>query len=290
MKLILVPTDFSENATHALEYAVETAHVINAGLLVIYVYNPPVSFQSALQSVAAEDVDRATRIAREKLNAIVNTVQEEFPGVSCQYEIGIGDVVGEILALAKKRNTNLIIMGTQGASKMVNVLFGSNTAAIIEKADCPVLCIPQNLTFKTPEKILFATNFSYNDIEGARQLVQLAHGFGSSVIFGHVVVGAEETDEERAVVEKFAHEIRLLTNYDKISSKVISDANLNLGLDALIEKSGVDMIALATRRRGLFEKFYNPSITKKFSYYTKIPLLAFHNPKDEEKTGRDFHA
>lgn len=288
MKRILVPTDFSENAVHALEYAVETARVIQANMVLVYVYNPPVSYQSALQSVAADDISRVTKDARVKLKAMAETIEHEFPGVSCTYEVGVGEVVREILTIAKKSEADFIVMGTQGASRMANVLFGSNTAAIIEKSDCPVLCIPQNLIFTAPKRILFATNFSFSEIEAAQQLIAIAKGFDASVIFGHVVVGMEETEDERAVIEKFAQEIRLLTNYDKISGRVISDANINLGLDALIEKIEVDMIALATRKRGLFEKFYNPSLTKKFSYYTQIPLLAFHSPRDLEKTGRDF--
>lgn len=288
MKLILVPTDFSENATHALEYAVETANALGAGLLVMSVYNPPVSVQSALQTVIAEDTTRATKTYRDKLSAIADTVKTEFPRVACAVHVAIGDVVREIVSLAKDRKADMIVMGTQGASKVVNVLFGSNTASVIEKADCPVLCIPQGLNYKAPKKILFATNFSYSDIEGSKKLVSLAKGFNAEVVFGHVVVGAEETDEERSLVDKFAKEIQLLTGFEKITGKVISDAHVNAGLDALIDQTHVNMIALATRKRNLFERIYNPSITKKFSYYTNIPLLAFHTPKDEEKTGRDF--
>lgn len=288
MNLIVVPTDFSENATHALEYAVETANALGTSLLVMSVYNPPVSVQSALQAVAADDTTRTTKLYREKLNTIAATVKAEFPTVPCNVHVSVGDVVREIVSLAQDRKADMIVMGTQGASKVVNVLFGSNTASVIEKAGCPVLCIPQSLDYNTPKKILFATNFSYGDIEGSKKLVALAKGFNAEVIFGHVVVGAEETDEEKAVVDRFAKEIQLLTGYEKISGKVISDAHVNAGLDALIEQGNVDMIALATRKRNLFEKIYNPSITKKFSYYTNIPLLAFHAPKDEEKTGRDF--
>ncbi|MBX2963262.1 MAG: universal stress protein [Cyclobacteriaceae bacterium] len=288
MKLILVPTDFSENASHAIEYAVETAHAVGAGLLVMTVYKPPVSVQSSLQTVIADDTVRMTSQYRDKLKTIAQTVSEEYPNVSCEIHVAIGDVVREIISLADEKNADMIIMGTQGASKVVNVLFGSNTSAVIEKASCPVLCIPQNLHYTKPRKILFATNFSYSDIEGAKILVRLAKGFDASLIFGHVVVGIEETDEEKAVVEKFAKEIQLLTDYEKIKGRVISDATVNTGLDHLIETTEVDIIALATRRRNVFEKLYNPSITKKFSYYTTIPMLAFHTPTDDERTGGDF--
>lgn len=288
MKRILVPTDFSENASHAIEYAAETAKAVGAELIILNVYRPPVSTQSAIHAVMAEDVGRETKAAKARLKTITDTIQDEYKGLACTYDVAVGEPVPEILARASEKKVDLIVMGTQGASKVVNVLFGSNTASVIEQASCPVLCIPFNLTYKKPEKILFATNFAYSDIDGAKQLVELAKGFKSSLVFAHVVVGTEETDAEREVIEKFASEIKLQTGYAQISGTVISDATINTGLDALIEKHGADMIALATRKRNVFEKLFNPSITKKYSYHTTVPLLAFHNPADDEQTGKDF--
>jgi nucleotide-binding universal stress UspA family protein len=288
MKLILVPTDFSENALHAIEYAAETAKATGAGLIILHVYTPPVSMQSSIRAVMAEDVGRETKAAKARLKTVADTISEEYKGLTCTFNVAVGDPVPEILAYAEEKKADLIVMGTQGASKLANVLFGSNTASIIEKAGCPVLCIPFNLAYRKPEKILFATNFAFSDIEGARQLVELAKGFKSSLIFAHVVVGTEETDAEREVIEKFASEIKLQTGYPEIKGTVISDATINTGLDALIEKHGADMIALATRKRNVFQKLFNPSITKKYSYHTTVPLLAFHHPADEEQTGKDF--
>ena len=288
MKRILVPTDFSENALHAIEYASETAKAVGAELVILHVHIPPVSMQSAIHSVMAEDVGRETKAAKARLKAIANTIQEEYKSLICIFDVAVGEPVPEILDYAQEKAVDLIVMGTQGASKMANVLFGSNTASIIEKASCPVLCIPFNLSYKNPEKILFATNFAYSDIDGAKKLVVLAKGFKSSLIFAHVVVGTEETDAEREVIEKFASEIKLQTGYAQISGAVISDATINTGLDALIEKYNADIIVLATRKRNLFQKLFNPSITKKYSYHTTVPLLAFHNPSDDEQTDKDF--
>lgn len=288
MKHILVPTDFSENASYAIEYAAETARAIGAEVTILNVYIPPVSMQSAIHAVMAEDIGRETKSARERLKTIAQTIQGEFKGITCSYEVVVGEPVPQILTWANNHQVDLIVMGTQGATKMANVLFGSNTASVIEKANCPVLCIPFNLSYKKPSTILFATNFAYSDIAGAEKLVNLAKGFGASLTFAHVVVGMEETDDEREVIQRFASEVKLQTGYDKISGTVISDANINTGLDTLIEKYRVDIIALATRKRNLFQKVFNPSITKKYSYHTTVPLLVLHHSGDEEQTGSDF--
>lgn len=266
----------------------ETAKAIKCAVLVVHVYSPPVSFQSAIHSVMAVDVDRNTRQISEKLSDLTQMLNEEYPSVSSDFELIVGEPVSEILTLSTLKRPDLIVMGTKGASKIANVLFGSNTAAIIEKSECPVMCIPQSLPFTVPEKILFATNFAYSDIEESIKLTEIAKPFNASIIFGHVVVGVEDTDEEREVIEKFSNEVKLQSGYNNISGMVISDATVSTGLDLLIEKSGVDMIALSTRKRSVFEKIYNPSITKKYSYHSTIPLLAFHNLNESFETERDF--
>ena len=40
---ILVPTDFSANAAHALTYASLLAKAMNAELIILHVYTPPVT-------------------------------------------------------------------------------------------------------------------------------------------------------------------------------------------------------------------------------------------------------
>jgi nucleotide-binding universal stress UspA family protein len=279
MKRILIPTDFSANANNALEYAVETANALKAEVVILHVHNPPLTRQSALYTVISEDFSRITHDARERIHAVAEAIASEYPELNCRTEVAVGDPVDEILSLAETREVDLIVMGTKGASRVTNVLFGSNTAAVIERADCPVLCIPDGVQFKSPEKILYATDFSYSDIGAAVKLAEMAQAFKASLIFAHVVVGADESEEEVAVIRKFAEEIRKVTGYENISGLVISDASINTGLDALIEKTGVDIIALATRKRSLFDRIFNPSITKKLSYYTNIPMLAFHVEK-----------
>ena len=288
MKVLLTPTDFSENAANALEYATETANALGARLIIAHVYNPPLAIQTGLHAVMAEDTARATELAHEKLAVITNTIKQEYPSLSCSYEIIVGNPVSEILELARQRNVDLIVMGTQGASRVVNVIFGSNTASIIEKSECPVLCIPYSTPFKEPKKIVFATSFQYSDIVEASKLVEVARVFNASILLAHIVVGAEETDEEKEVLEKFAKEVKIHTGYDKISGKVISDAAIHTGLDLLVEKTKADMIVLSTHKRSFFQKFIKPSLTTKFSYYTTIPLLAFHSTADQFDTESDF--
>src|SRR5690606_32919564 len=151
-------------------------------------------------------------------------------------------------------------MGTFGANKIGNMLFGSNTALVIEKSSCPVLSVPFSVPFRVPYKMLFATNFSYNDLKGAVQLAAIARAFDASMIIAHIMIDDAARHHEDGLIDKFSREVKLLTDYPKISYRLISDNTVSMGLDAVIAETQADMIALSMRKRGIFEQFYNPSI------------------------------
>ena len=170
-------------------------------------------------------------------------------------------------------------MGTQGASSIEKVLLGSNAADIIEKAECPVLVVPAGQRFVYLKRIVFATDYAYSDIEGAQLLTSIAQVFEATITFVHVTRQEDDFDDELKVIQQFSEDIKMITGYQNINFKIVSDNTVFMGLDAIIENAGTDLMALSTRRRSLFEKLYNPSLTKKLAQYTQIPLLAFKAQK-----------
>lgn len=287
MKTILIPTDFSANANNALEYAAEISHHAGASLRLLHVYTPIVSRSNIISALITDEVEDAKKEALDKLQVFRSTLESEYPGISCKTSVSVGEAVEEILTASQSINADLIIMGTLGASNLTRTLFGSNTASVVEKSACPVLCVPAGSTFKVPKRILFATNFSFDDIQGVIKLVSIARPFKSEIMVGHVDTSTEE-DEEDASMQKFVKEVELATNYPKFTQKIVSDHNVSMGLDLIIQESEVDLVALSTHKRNFFEKFYNPSLTKKISLYSNIPILVFQNPHDDEDTGKDF--
>lgn len=262
---ILVPTDFSENANQAIEYAVEICRATRSGLVLLHVCTEhPYAIREHLQ-------------AEEKLSVLCKAISDEYVEISCEASIATGQVVDEILLRAEQTNAGLIVMGTQGATNLGKLFFGSNTASVIEKATCTVLSVPGNFNFRKPVKMLFSTNFTRDDLKAAVDFVNFAKAFQAAVIIAHVSVEHEREELETSMIEIFASEVAHLTDYKKISSKVVSENTIGMGLDALIAETGADIIALSTRRRGIFEKLYNPSLTKKLSLQANIPLLAFHS-------------
>lgn len=288
MKTILVPTDFSANANNALEYAAEIAHLNEAVLVLLHVYTPAVSKSNIISAFITDEVEDAKKEILEKLNVVRKTLELEYAGITCHTQVAIGETVTEIIAVSNQLPADLIIMGTLGASNLTRSLFGSNTASVVESSSCPVMCIPAGYTFQVPKRILFATNFSYDDVEGVSRLATLANVFKSEIMIGHVDTSPEEDETEETSMQKFIDEVKLASGYSDITHRIVNDHNVSMGLDLIIQESAVDMVALSTHKRNFFEKFYNPSLTKKISLYSDIPIVVFQNPRDNERTGKDF--
>ncbi len=57
MKLIVVPTDFSPLADNALKYGVDLASAMGSGLMIVHVYQIPISYSEVpLITVSIEEI------------------------------------------------------------------------------------------------------------------------------------------------------------------------------------------------------------------------------------------
>jgi nucleotide-binding universal stress UspA family protein len=63
----------------------------------------------------------------------------------------------------------------------------------------------------------------------------------------------------------------------EIKCSTIVQANIEEGIQEYIHEHGINLIAVTTHKRGVIEKMFNPSLTKKMLFHTHIPLLVFHS-------------
>ena len=137
MKTIIVPTDFSPIATNAMHYAIDMAKSINASILLLHVYQVPVSFtDTPIVLVSIEDLRKG---AEEQIAHLKTEVEHLTSGSLKVYtETRLGNVADELENLCNKINPFAVVMGTKGASGVERILFGSNTLTAIRHLTWPV--------------------------------------------------------------------------------------------------------------------------------------------------------
>lgn len=137
---ILVPIDFSTNATMALEEAVDLAQKYQATIDVIYVI-PQVIFHPdwATDIEDAVDINDITEEARQ---AVANMTEPyQTSGVSIKAHVLSGGPYIEILRLAKQLNTDLIVVGAHGTSQRKPALMGSVAEKVVRESPCSVFTV-----------------------------------------------------------------------------------------------------------------------------------------------------
>jgi nucleotide-binding universal stress UspA family protein len=140
---ILVPTDFSPPADHALQVAIDVARQSGGKLLLVHVIDPPPylsTMAAEVTTVAVLEIQERTRKwAQDRLAKIA---KEKIPaGVQVETMLVEGIPFHEILELSRQKHSDLIVMATHGHTGVKHFLLGSTTERVVREAKCPVLTV-----------------------------------------------------------------------------------------------------------------------------------------------------
>lgn len=157
---ILAATDLSEPATVALEWAVEIAADHRAELHVLHALNLT-GWSTDYLEVDAQVPAQIHQSAQERLEETVSSLAREQLCISC--ETKVGEPCETVLATARSRDSDLIVVGTRGQRGLDYLLLGSTAQRVVQRAHCPVLTVhPKDAQKERPiRKIIVATDFSH---------------------------------------------------------------------------------------------------------------------------------
>jgi nucleotide-binding universal stress UspA family protein len=143
MTRILVATDGSEGADHAVDYAARWAKNVGADLLIVNVVGglPERVFRSfthaqyawldeLLESIAADTLAKARERARSL--GVATTLLESRTG----------EVAQTIIDIAQEKGAEAIVVGRRGAGRVAGLLLGSVSQKLVSLAPLPVIVIP----------------------------------------------------------------------------------------------------------------------------------------------------
>ena len=141
---ILIPTDGSELAEHAVMNGLSLAKTMGAKVSVIVVEEPfnwssvPETNARAIAEVVAKHAEQIKQHATSVLNRAANAAKQT--GVSCEtIQMEHDQPYQAIIATAKDKSCDLIVMASHGRSGLSAVLLGSVTNKVLTHTKTPVL-------------------------------------------------------------------------------------------------------------------------------------------------------
>lgn len=191
-RLILVPTDLSGPAAHAIRYASSLAERFGARLLMIYAdpFIPPTDFTANTAGVFALSRDAMMVAARKELQQ--HAKQNVRAGVPFDLRVLVGEPLDTIVAQVPQSGADLVVMGTHGRTGMSRLLVGSVTEAVMRIAPAPVIAVnPLTTDMAGIEKVLCVVNFTSTCRDALRYAAALASGDGTPLVLLHAVDGVQ---------------------------------------------------------------------------------------------------
>jgi nucleotide-binding universal stress UspA family protein len=142
IQTILVPTDFSEGAARALDWARTLAQAFRAAIVVLHVLELPVTWTplgglgSLPTPLSTESVDQLTSEAQ----TILETVGGDAPEVTRRL-LRKGHPREVILAAVQEVAADAVVMGTHGRRGVSHLFIGSVAEHVVRHSPVPVLTV-----------------------------------------------------------------------------------------------------------------------------------------------------
>ena len=185
---ILCPVDFSETSRHAIEHAGAIAGWYGARLNVLHVYSPIFMPVPGLPAPTNRVPDVERQRVHDEAEAFVRA--SGIADVDLDVCVAIGQPVAVVLERAATLATDLIVMGTHGASGFEHLILGSVAEKVLRRAPCPVLTVPPraHATARLPfRRILCAVDFSEWSTAAVELASSLARESSADLELLHVV-------------------------------------------------------------------------------------------------------
>lgn len=277
MKKILVPTDFSKCADNAVEFAVQTAKIMPLEITLLHAYELNNSLYTDYVGLDKEFNLTLLNDAKKKLTALKKSIEESH-GIIMDTVLSTDPLQAALKTLSQTKQSDLIVMGTQGASGIKEKLFGSRTATTISKAKMPVMAIPTDYHWKKPQKILLVTNQYEKDPAILNYIFELADLYMANMQVA-VFIDEEKDNagillENKRKMAEYEHFLKETYKEETLTSALFYGEQFEETLRHYLKENEIDMLIMVTYDHKFWFRVFNPSKTKQMSYQIQIPLLA----------------
>ncbi|NBC82210.1 MAG: universal stress protein [Bacteroidetes bacterium] len=282
MKKIILPIEIENDQQPVIDYTIQLALKLHMQVEMISVVNivyQGVPYASGIDYMttpdASLDIENQKKEASEtflqNLKLKLQTQYNELPEITTRVEFGYDE---EIIDLQTHNNDVGLVIFTATTDQMLFDIFNPSANALIDKAGCPVLIIPQDYHYKPIQKTIYATDYRQADIASLQYLTRYIKPYKSHIKAVHVTDDA--SFKEQLQHEGFQNEVHEKVGYQPIEHVILTGDNIADELQHYAEAENADLIAFWKENRGFIEKLLHNSPIKQFVNRPQIPVLIFH--------------
>jgi nucleotide-binding universal stress UspA family protein len=273
MKTLLVPVDFSPVADNAMRYAIDMAMAIDAGIILVNVYQVPVAYTDVPVSMLS--IDEIRQSSEEKLRKLEEDLRHMTAGrLSIRTVSKMGNTVDVLEELCESTEPFAVIMGSHGTTGIERLIMGSTTLSAMRHIKYPIIVIPPGTTYKTINKIGLACDF--RDVEDSvpvEFIKRIVHEFGAEL---HVlnVESKNQHDHDKRVQE--ATVLKRMLGDITPTYHFLQQENVVEGVNQFADSNNLDVVMVIPRKHKLLDALFSKSKSKELVTHAHIPIVSIH--------------
>ena len=271
MPTVVIPIDFSPISRNAAMYAMRVADQYGLKVELLHVYHPVVDPHNAV--VLDSDLGESHR---KYLNDLAQELSgEHTAAISTKFEVGYP--LSAIVDASKDPDVELIVMGTLGATNILDDVFGNISSSVAVQIDKPLLLIPPDTTYRQPEHIMVAFTQQLINNGALDNLLNMNRPFGAHVDFVHI--GNNNDDDFEAIRDRLTSEL-INGNSAAFSFDIrqISATGKGVAHDimATADEINPDWLTLVPKHRNFIQRLFHTSVTRQLCLHGHRPMMILH--------------
>lgn len=268
MKNILIPTDFSACAGHA----------VHAGILLAKRFEARIHLLHCLPGLKPRNrnnpkISAEHQQAQDNASTLLKDIEAKHPDISFVTTIEEGKLPAVISKYVSETGVDMIVMGSHGVSGQNEYFIGSNTQKVVRKVHLPVLVIKDRLENIDFNKVVFATNLNQDEKEAFAKFKDFVKHFlpeihlvyiNNDPFFGLPYVHTKELLEEWKVLAK---PFTCHTHY-------FSAYTVDQGIRALSDEIGASLVSISNHQRHPMKRMFSGSNVEALVNHAQLPVLS----------------
>ena len=278
MLVVLLPTDFSENARNAAYFASQLFKYRRVRFFLVHAAGVRLPVQPGSPEAAGLPVREGAFLSglEDALHVEWGALQEKLYNPRHTYEKRLlqASLHDALNPLVRELEGDIVVMGTQGQQARAERSFGSHTLRAFKSLDCPVLAIPDGYAYQAPRRIVFATDFRvpYKRRE-LKLLCEMAGSYRSHLRLRYIS-DSDALDQEQKDNKRFMEDA---LHKAQIEFSAVPGTERAETIMEFVEREAAQLLVMVNTGHGLVNRFLEQFTLDRLGMQVRIPFLVMQN-------------
>lgn len=276
---ILVPMDFSEQATYALDQACGIAKAVDGKINLLYVHQDKKGTLSKLFSES--QVELFDKAVKEKLDTLARELEKEHQIKAETELVHAKSVASKIVSKADELKSAMIIMGKgrmydEGLEMLI---IGSVTSRVIRYSKIPVISVGHKVENPELKVIMLPLDLTKETRQKVSWGIRLAKIFGARI----KVVSALWDKSNPEVVNPLIAQMKQVKSFIEeagvmVETKIVESCKeartmVPIMMKYIEEEGDIDLALIMTQQENDFSQFFLGSTATDFIRNCPVPVM-----------------